>query len=106
MKALQWQIAAFLLSQVVIVNHAMIDAALAQVWQLCRASSWFKHDTWEPGLVVLVWPLFTAFWYVSASSRQRICVVHIRVSAAAHIHFHAQVSVLNHRGSERLMYML
>eukprot|EP00892_Ulva_mutabilis_P008331 jgi/Ulvmu1/5870/UM025_0132.1 len=29
-----------------------------------RASAFFQHDTWEPGLVVLVWPLFTGFWYI------------------------------------------
>lgn len=43
------------------------DAQLAMLWKHCWHSSIFRHDSWEPGVVIICWPLFMAFWYDSTT---------------------------------------
>jgi hypothetical protein len=47
-----------------IIHYRSLDAIVAQVWEHCKASALFRHETWEPGLVVVSWVVFTAFWCV------------------------------------------
>ena len=39
-----------------------VNSQLAALWQVCKHSSIFRHDSWEPGVVIVCWPLFMAFW--------------------------------------------
>lgn len=50
------------------VNARVLDAITASVWDYCKVSAIFQHDTWEPGLVVVVWLVFTGCWCVDLES--------------------------------------
>ena len=41
-----------------------VDLAITSIWSLCKSSSLFRHDSWEPSCVVVSWSLITAFWCV------------------------------------------
>lgn len=72
-KSMQWKAAAFVLAQILVMNHAVLDSVLARVWDACKTSSLFKHDTWEPGLVVISWFTFTIFWCATCNHLKQIC---------------------------------
>lgn len=44
---------------------AVLDDCVSYVYtNLLRASPLFRHDSWEPALVVVSWALFTLGWYL------------------------------------------
>ena len=81
-----------------IVRHAQMDSALAATWRWCRASAWFRHDSWEPFVVILAWPVFSAFWCGPAAQMQVLARVQIApvTDSVSHATLHAKALSLPH----------
>ena len=41
---------------------ACLDSVVACVWDSCKSSVLFRHDSWEPGVVAVVWTVCLGCW--------------------------------------------
>lgn len=56
------------------VYSSALDHLTSRTWDHCKASAAFRHDTWEPGLVIVLWPIYTTGWCVSVLFCEHTCV--------------------------------
>ena len=43
-------------------NLRTLDSCVQVVWEYCKASTLFRHDSWEPCLVSVVWAICLGGW--------------------------------------------
>ena len=44
-----------------------LDSHIARLWDVCKASALFRHDSWEPGVVGVTWTFAFFFWCATAA---------------------------------------
>ena len=57
-----FQALAAVLCSVAYLHSSRLDDVVAGVWERCKTSVLFRRDSWEPGVVSVVWTVCLGCW--------------------------------------------